>query len=218
MRHLFIFLLLISTVLSARVYDRNFGRGLKLPDQHVLESVTVTTPSTASTANILPGHPADISGVAVTVTAFEAVPGVARTIAITPTGVTADVKAGDAVITGTNIKGETITDTLAFLDNASTATTSVKAFKTITSILFPVEDSPYTATWAVGTTDAFGLDHCMAAAGDIAWATAAGARESTDPTCVADVDEMEKNVCDPNTAANASKSFVFYYIQNFRCF
>ena len=47
--------------------------------------------------------------------------------------------------------------------------------------------------------------------------TADGVYEGTRPTCVADADEVEKNVCDPNTAANGSVDFTFYFIQNFRC-
>ena len=217
--HILIILMIgfATNVSFAKTYDRNGGRDIKLPSQFVIEKVTVADPAAAATANILNDENGDISGVAVTQTTFLVAQDVARNIQVTPVSTTADVKAGNVVITGTNVFGETITESLAFLDNASTATVGAKAFKTVTSILFPVEDSPYTAQWDVGFADVFGLNHCMGGAGDVIMATADGTYEGTRPTCVADADEVEKNTCDPNTAADASKDFVFYYIQNYAC-
>jgi len=209
------FVFCVSNV-SAKIYDRNQGRDIRLPSQHVLESITVE-PDAAATNNVLNDNDGDTDGSGATVTTFLVAQDVPRALQITPVSTTADVKAGNVTVTGTNIFGETITENFAFLDNASTATTGTKAFKTVTSIAFPAEDSPYTAQWDVGFTDKIGLDHCMNYAGDVAWATADGVYEGTRPTCVADADEVEKNVCDPNTAANGSVDFTFYFIQNFRC-
>ena len=43
---------------------------------------------------------------------------------------------GDCVITGTNVAGDTISETLTFTENLSTALTTAKAFKTVTKIVF----------------------------------------------------------------------------------
>ena len=201
----------------AKIYDRNQGRDIKLPSQHVLESITIADAAAAATANVLNDNDGDTDGSGATVSTFLVAQDVPRALQITPVSTTADVKAGNVTVTGTNVFGETITEAFAFLDNASTATTGTKAFKTVTSISFPAEDSPYTAQWDVGFTDKLGLDHCMDYAGDLAWATADGTYEGTRPTCTADADEVEKNVCDPNTAANGAVDFTFYFIQNYRC-
>lgn len=93
---------------------------------------------------------------AVTVTTFLAQPDVPRNITVTPGGTTADVKAGSVVVTGTNVEGATITESFTFLDNASTAKTGAKAFKTITSILFPIQDGTG-ATYNVGVGSILGI-------------------------------------------------------------
>ena len=200
----------------AKIYDRNNGRDIKLPSQHVLESFTVE-PDAAATNNVLDDNDGDTDGSGATVSTFLVAQDVARALQITPVSTTADVKAGNVTVTGTNIYGETITEAFAFLDNASTATTGTKAFKTVTSIAFPAEDSPYTAQWDVGFTDKIGLDHCVDYAGNVAWTTADGVYEGTRASCTADADEVEKNVCDPNTAADGDVDFTFFFIQNFRC-
>jgi hypothetical protein len=212
-------ILIIALLFSLQVlgaYSRNFGRDLKLPSQKMLEMTEVEDCAAVDPDYILTTNNGDTTGAATTVTTFTKQPDVARALTVTPTGTTADVAAGNVVISGTNCKGETVTDTLAFLENASTATTGVVAFKTVTSIVFPAEDSPYSATWTVGVSDKLGLCKCLDDAGDVAWASADGTYEATRPTCTADEDEVEKNVCDPNTACDGSKDFKFYFIQNFR--
>jgi hypothetical protein len=215
MKNLFL-VLLLATLTVFGAYSGNFGRDLKLPSQQVLEKTSHLNCAAAATNYILTTNAGATSAATATVTSFTHQPDVPRVLSVTPTGTTADVKAGSVLITGTNERGEVVTDSLAFLENASTATTGTVAFDTVTSIRFPAEDSPYTATWTVGTTDKLGLNKCIAVAGDVAWATADGTYESTRPTCTADVDEMEKNVCDPNTACNGAVDFTFYFIQNFR--
>ena len=52
MRYALILILLFSISLVAKVYDRNGGRDLKLPTQHLLERVTITAPAAASTSYV----------------------------------------------------------------------------------------------------------------------------------------------------------------------
>ncbi len=206
-----------SNVYAAKVYDRNFGRDLKLPTQKLLEKITISAPDVASTSYVIIATNGRVSATAVTLTTGFTQPDVPRALIITPAGTTADVKAGNVTITGTDIYGTSISENFAFLENATAATTGTKSFKTITSIAFPAEDSPYGAQWTIGITDKLGLDKCIDVAGDVAWASFGGAFETTHPTCVADVDEVEKNVCDLNSASNASSDAIIYFIQNFRC-
>lgn len=209
--------LLLVNPLYAKTYDQNYGRDLKLPTQVLLEKQTVTDAEATDTDHVLTTNAGDSTGAGATVTSFTAQPSVPRVLTVTPTGTTADVAAGSVVITGTSINNDVITDTLAFLENASTATAGVVAFKTVTSISFPAEDSPYSATWTVGVNDYLGLKFCMDEAGDLAWTVADATFEGTRATCTADADEVEKNVCDPNTSPDGSKDFTFYFIQNYAC-
>lgn len=143
-------------------------------------------------------------------TTFLAQPDFARKISVTPGGTTASVPAGDVVITGTNIRGEAITDTLTFAANDTAAQISVKAFKTVSNILFPVQDGAG-ATYDVGVTDALGLDRCMSG-NEVILVTLDGTYETTRPTVTADADEVEKNTVDPNTALDASKDVIVAYV------
>lgn len=144
--------------------------------------------------------------VATTVTEFDAQPDFPRNVTITPGGTTTDVAAGNYVITGTNIRDEVITETIAIAANASTLQAGAKAFKTITSILFPIQDGA-AATFDVGFGDKMGLDRCMDG-NEVLYATVAGVYETTRPTVVGDADEVEKNTVDTNTAMNASNLVV----------
>lgn len=151
------------------------------------------------------------SGSVVTnVTTFTAQPDFARKIIVTPGGTTADVPTGDVVITGTNIRGETITDTLTFAANDTGAQTSLKAFKTVTNVLFPVQDGA-SATYGIGVTDAMGLDRCMAESAVID-AYLDGTRETTAATVTAHATDVSKNTVDPNTALDASKDLVVIFV------
>lgn len=220
-----IYSLIIAVILAmsflnisfAKRYDLNLGLDLKLPSQKVLEAITISAPAAASTSYVITGTDGDSTGVATAITSGLTSPDVPRVLVVDCESNCGDVAAGNVIIVGTNIYNEAITDTLAFTENQDTPTTGVKAFKTVTSVTFPAEDSAYGATWGIGINDKLGIDKCIDYAGDVAWAHFGGAFETTHPTCVADADEVEKNVCDPNSAADGSSDVVFYFVQNFRC-
>jgi hypothetical protein len=150
------------------------------------------------------------NSVITTVTSFLAQPDFARKITVTPGGTTADVPAGDVVITGTNIRDEVISDTLTFAANDTAAQTSLKAFKTITSIVFPIQDGA-AATYDVGVNDALGLDRCMSG-NEVLRATMDGTIEGTLPTVTWNATDVSKNTVDPNTALNAALDLAVVYI------
>jgi hypothetical protein len=108
----------------------------------------VCTPGTVDPDGILDGQ-ATSASVVTTVTEFLAQPDVPSVITVLPGGTTADVPAGDVTITGTDIGDNVISEAVTFAANASAAQESTYAFKTVTSIAFPVQDGA-SATYDVG--------------------------------------------------------------------
>jgi hypothetical protein len=176
---------------------------------HVQDSWTDT--ATASTTLLKTGA-ATSASVTTTVTTFDAQPDVARNIVITPGGTTADVPAGDVVVTGTNIRGETITESFTFAANASTVTTGSKAFKTVTSVLFPIQDGA-AATYDIGTGVKLGLSRKMNADNYIN-GNVDGTYEATRATVAYSSSVIESNTVTFNTAPNASRDQKANYISN----
>lgn len=137
-----------------------------------------------------------------TVTTFLAQPDFARIITAVASGATTD----NLVINGTNIRGETITETVAL--NGTTPVASTKAFKTITSIVVPTVGA---TTIDVGVSDAMGLDRCMNG-NEVILATLDGVYETTRPTVTFHASDVSKNTVDPNTALNAAKDLAVVYV------
>ena len=148
--------------------------------------------------------------VTTTVSTFDAQPDFARCISVDPGGTTADVPAGDVTVNGTNIRGEVISDTITFAANATAALATTKAFKTVTSVVFPIQDGA-AATYDIGYTDALGLDRCMSG-NEVLAVTMDGVYETTRPTVTANATDVSKNTVDPNTALDASKDVVADFI------
>jgi len=215
-----LFLLLAFLVPSlAHAYVVPTYRDLKPASQVMLERQTISDADLADDDGILNDNAGGSSAAAASVTSFLAQPDVPRNITITPGGTTTDVESCDIVVSGTNIKNASISETISFAANASTKVAGLKAFKTVTSIAFPAncESGGFAATWDVGWGDVLGLKNCMDSAGDVAWAVFNDAYESTRPTCVADADEVEKNTCDINGTLDGAKDIKIMFVQNFRC-
>jgi len=114
---------------------------------------------------------------------------------------------GNVVITGTNIRGETVTDTIAL--NTTTEVAGVVAFKTITSIQLPVKSASESVF--VGWLDGLGLQ-------SIPWSTEVISEDSNNATdtggtvLTRDSDEVEKCIYDPTTECDGSVSKAVVYI------
>ncbi len=215
-----LFALMISFLTCmAHAYVVPTYRDIKPATQAMLEHQTVTTPIVATTNYIKTTYAGPTSAATVTLSSFTHQPDVTRNITITPTGTTGDVESCAIVVNGTNYNNHAIAETLTFAANDSTAQVSTKAFKTVTSIVWPAdcESGSFGATWIIGVGDVLGLKACMAHAGDLAWTSFDGVYEGTRATCIADADEVEKNTCDINGTLNASKNVEFYFVQNFAC-
>jgi hypothetical protein len=213
---IFILPFLFSALAFAGIH--RMDQDIKLPSQQVLEKQTVTAPIVATTNYIKTTYAGPTSAAALTLTTFTHQPDVPRTITITPTGTTGDVESCAIVVTGTNIKNQTITDTLTFAADASTVQTSVKAFKAVSSVTWPAncESGGFGATWIIGVGGALGLKNCMNGASDFVQAGLNGVFETTRPTVTADATDVSKNLALLNSALN-SVDVQLYFMQNFRC-
>lgn len=220
MKFLILVMFMFFTVTASAAPVTRITQDAKFPTQSILEHQTFTTPVVATTNYVKTTYAGPTSAAAVTLSTFTAQPDVPRVITITPTGTTTDVESCAVVINGTSISGKTITDTLTFAADASTAQTSLRAFKTISSIVWPAncESGGFGATWIVGVGSALGVKRCAANAGAYAWSVFDGAYETTRGTFVADAASMAKNVFTPNGTMNGAKNVELYFVQNFACF
>jgi hypothetical protein len=102
---------------------------------------------------------------------------------------------GNVVITGTNIRGKVITDTIAL--NGTDAVPGVCAFATVTSIQLPV--------------DKLGLQEIPYSTSVIAECTG-NANDTGGAVLTRDSDEIEKCLYDPTTECNASADKMVCYL------
>ena len=114
---------------------------------------------------------------------------------------------GNVVIIGTNIRGETITDTIAL--NGTNAVPGVKAFKTVTSIQLPVKAAAESVF--VGWLDKLGLQSIPLSTTVIS-ETSNNATDTGGAILTRDSDEIEKCLYDPTTECNGSQDKAIVYI------
>lgn len=112
--------------------------------------------SAASATAVLGASATVVAGT--TITTGITNPDVPRNLTITTGGTTANIAAGSVVITGTNVEGAVITESFTMADNLNGSVTGNKAFKTVTSVVFPAADGTG-ATISVGTGAKIGLNH-----------------------------------------------------------
>lgn len=180
---------------------------LAATDSRLIKRQTWTAPDALDADLCLNGQL--VTAADLTHTTFLAQPDFARTLSLIAATNTGDVPTGDVVITGTDIDGNVITDTLTFAANQATAENTVKAFLTVTSIVFPTPDGD-TATWDLGTLDALGLSERIEE--DSVFHTIFnGTVESTRPTVVSHATDKTRCTVDLNTALDASGNVVVYY-------
>lgn len=136
-------------------------------------------------------------------------PDVPRAIVATPGGTTANVTAVSVIVAGTDINGTAITETLpAFSAGAATAVTSIRAFKTVTSITFPANGA--SVTTAIGTSPKLGMPYPMSRNTVIA-AYLGGVKEATPPTLTTHATDPARTLIQLNSALNASAVIVDFY-------
>lgn len=117
---------------------------------------------------------------------------------------------GNVVINGTDIRGATISDTIAL--NGSTTVNGVKAFATVTSIdLTGISGNDANNTVQIGTSALLGLERMLSE--DSVFATTVnGSWEATRPTVSKSTSVISQNTISTNTAPNGSKDIMCAYI------
>ena len=131
-------------------------------------------------------------------------PAVPRNITATSGGTANDIGAVQVVVEGTNMLGETITETLPiFTENSATTVVGSKAFATVTSITIPAHDGTG-ATTAIGTGAKLGLPGPRSRNMVLrAWLD--DVLEGTAPTVTFDADACESNTVTLNSALDGSE-------------
>ncbi len=137
-------------------------------------------------------------------------PDVPRNITATAGGTGTDIGAVAVVVTGKNVWGQSITETLpAFTANTPGTVVGSKAFYSVDTVTIPAHDG-LGATTQVGTGAKLGLPTTLSRNTVVA-AYLGGTKEGTPPTVVVDADEVEKNTVTLNSALNGSDVIVDYY-------
>lgn len=219
-------LLLILTLLAASpaaLADGPWKRlfqDVTLPTQEVMEHYSWSNPA-AGSATALGSSIAILSTGATTILSSSltgsGVNAVARNVTLTPTGTTANVAAGTAVVSGKNVNGQSISENFTISSTQSTATTGAKAFKSISSIVFP-QASGSGVTLSVGTGNKLGVNRCLNNAGDYMFSEFGGVYDATRGTMAVNASAAESNTFSPNSTPDGSHNIDLFYVQNFRCF
>lgn len=211
---LFIFLASNTFGAPAKVLSQN----IKLPSQVVMETMSII-PEANGTNQILADSAGSTNAVAKTYSTFIAQPDVARNLVITPKGTTTDIENCNIVVNGTNFRNKVISETFTFLANATDAVVGSKAFKTVTSVVFPAncESGGFAATWSIGYGSKIGLSRCMNGY-DVLFSLQGSTKETVSSNVTYHASSVELNTITPTTTLNGSNPFKFLFIQNYRCY
>ena len=161
-----------------------------------------TAPDAPGVADVLAATTLS-DGATLTVTTFVAQPDFPRVLSITGN----QTQDGNVAITGTDIRGNTITDTITLNDTSTVD--GIKAFKTVTSILFPARTEAGD-TVSVGFSDKLGLEYIPAYAVTVS-AHHNGTLETTLPTVTTHATDISQNIIDFNSACAGDHDQVAIY-------
>ena len=116
---------------------------------------------------------------------------------------------GNVVFTGTNVAGDTITETIAL--NGSSEVAGTIAFATVTNIHLPAETHAGTDTVSVGIGKIFGMPHIIYNAAFLLVKLFNGSADNG--TLAVDSDELEKNLFSLDGTPNGSKIVDLVYLK-----
>jgi hypothetical protein len=142
----------------------------------------------------------------------------ARNVTVTTGGTTADVKAGNVAITGTDIRGEALTENIAVIANQNSTSTGSRAFASVTKVVVPAQDG-LAAEYSIGVGDSFGLEkllhfNTIGENAGVAVGTTVSAltREGTAPTVAVNTQSISANTVNFNSAADPTKTYAVYML------
>lgn len=160
---------------------------------------------------------ATAAGTAVTnVTTGITQPDVSRALSVTPGGTTANVLDSLVTITGLNIEGKTITESIRIPAASSATVNGVKAFKYVSLITFGGQAAGGGVTFAVGTQNVLGVRHRLFPGNTtvkVYTSTAAYGALTLQgaPTVIANANILETNTVLPVNAPDGTKIFMICY-------
>lgn len=167
------------------------------------------TISNAALASATALKASTVCGIDPTTLVPTAQPDVARVISLTSGGTATDIAAVQAVVNGTNMADEAISETMpAFTVNTATTVTGAKAFKTVTSVVVPAMDGA-AAEVSVGYGAALGIPYKIANALQYVQAIFAGAAETIASSTVS-ATLVESNTITTTTALDGAKDLELY--------
>lgn len=211
-------LALLSTPAFAAIHP--YYEDIKLPTQQMIEKQSWAAPVTASSTYILSQNDGITSAAAATVSSFLAQPDFPRNLTLTASGPDYNKQAAcSVVVNGTDYFNHAITESLVLAAGQSTVVTGSRAFRSVTSVVFPstCESSAYTVKYNLGVGTKLGLKRCMKDAGGAFHAAADGVKETTAPTMAAASSVISDNTVITNTAPNSSRNFDMYFAQDYTC-
>lgn len=115
---------------------------------------------------------------------------------------------GNVVVTGTNINGEVITETIAA--NGANAVQGNKAFETVTQIVMPARNAGGD-TISVGFNDKLGMPYLLAH-NTVLFAFLNNAKEGTAPTVTVSASAEDGNTIDLNSALDGNPVDVYLIV------
>lgn len=166
-------------------------------DRAFVAHVSWATPAAADNDAIHAAVPL-ADGETTTVTTGITNPDVPRALSITGNAATAT---GNVVITGTDIEGNALTETI--VSTGAATVNGTKAFKTVTQIVLPARGAVADAI-SVGISDKLGLPYKLAANTVLA-AALNNVREATAPTVAVSDTVIAGNTVDLNSALDGSR-------------
>lgn len=136
-------------------------------------------------------------------------PDVPRNVTATSGGTAGDIKAVQVTVTGTDLEGNTITETLpVFTVDSATTVVGSKAFRAVTSYSVPAMDGTG-ATVAIGVGSKLGLPTRLAV-NTVKAAYLNGTKEGTPPTVAVSSTDIASNTASLNSALNGNAVVVDY--------
>lgn len=212
-RFLMLALALTSLSLPAHAWNQP-SPDLKQASKFSIDSQSLDNVVTSTATNVLNADAGDTTGLGATVTSFLAQPDYARNLVIQANSFSTNVAAGNVVVSGWDITGRPLTESFAFTSTQSTATTGVKAFAKIYSIVFPAESSPYSATWNVGFGNKLGFKKCLDGT-NMTLKTLTDGVDIAPSAITADSTVVSKNTLTPASAPNGSRDYRFLFVENY---
>lgn len=142
----------------------------------------------------------------------DGVPGRARNVTFTISGVDANIDGGtDPVLTGTNLLGETITETFDVTENTAASIVGAKAFATLTSLSVPAQDG-VNVYFSIGTGSVFGLHSTLTSSIQKLGSATNGTSETG--TLAVSATAIESNTWLPSTVPNGTNDYLILYALN----